>query len=224
MTQGESLDDLKEYLRDVYRDLVSRSAFQPAAGRTRGAERFDHGGITSLKRGVNDRAEAHSFTAWGFPLIFRWSTTFFHHIRITLTETNRGDPFLGGLPVIINAFADGNAAPFFSYVRTNGFTNNYIFLIGEAEGIGGDGVVRHFVDNRAISLQPLASPALTAAVSGNVGFLSWPTFAPLYRPYQTADLTPPVIWSPLTNPVENEGANFKLTFLIDARHRFFQLR
>ncbi|MGA2865759.1 MAG: hypothetical protein ABSF95_14900 [Verrucomicrobiota bacterium] len=81
----------------------------------------------------------------------------FHHIRITLTQTSDADPCSVTSPVIVDAFADGSAVPFFSFFRTNGFTHNFVSLIGEGEGSGGDGVVRHLVDNLAISLEPAAA-------------------------------------------------------------------
>ena len=148
----------------------------------------------------------------------------FHHIRITLTETTYGNPFSGTSPVIVNAFADGNPAPFFSFVRTNGFTQNYISLVALGEGSGGDGVVRHIVDNLAISLEPVSQPELSVVLSGGNALLSWPAFATGYRVYSTSNLAPPVVWSPLTNTISNQGAFFNVTMPINGAHAFFRLQ
>jgi hypothetical protein len=148
----------------------------------------------------------------------------FHHIRITLTETTYGNPFSGTSPVIVNAFADGNPAPFFSFVRTNGFTQNYISLIGEGEGSGGDGVVRHLVDNLAISLEPVSRPELSVVLSGGNALLSWPAYATGYRVYTASNLVALVFWSPLTNTVLNQGTNLSVTVHMSGSKAFFRLQ
>jgi hypothetical protein len=148
----------------------------------------------------------------------------FHHIRITLTETAYDNPFSGTSPVIVNAFADGNPAPFFSFVRTNGFTQNYISLVGEGEGSGGDGVARHLVDNLTISLEPVPQPELFVVLSGGNALLSWPAFATGYRVYSTSNLAPPGVWSPLTNTISNQGAVFSTTLPNNRAHAFFRLQ
>ena len=147
----------------------------------------------------------------------------FHHIRITLTETNFGNPFSGIYPVIVRAFADGNVSPFFTFVRTNGFAHNYISLIAEGEGGGGDGVVRHLVDNLTISLEPASRPELSVALSGGNAVLSWPTFATGYQIHTASNLVPPVEWSPLSNAVINCGTNFCVTVPINGPRAFFRL-
>ncbi len=148
----------------------------------------------------------------------------FHHIRITLTETTYGNPFSGTSPVIVNAFVDGNPAPFFSFVRTNGFTQNYISLVGEGEGSGGDGVVRHLVDNLAISLEPVSRPEMSLVLSGGNASLSWPTYATGYQVYTASNLVAPVFWSPLTNTVRNQGTNYSVTAHVSGQKAFFRLQ
>jgi hypothetical protein len=81
----------------------------------------------------------------------------YHHIRLELFDPLGKNPFDGGNhPVVIRAFADGSATPFFSYTRPTAFTSNYLSFVGEGEGGGGDGVVRHGVANLDISIQPVA--------------------------------------------------------------------
>jgi hypothetical protein len=80
----------------------------------------------------------------------------FHHIRIEIFDPSGGNPFDGGNhPVVIRAFSDGSNTPYFTYTRSTAFTSNYISFAGYGEGSGGDGVVRHGVDNLDISVQPV---------------------------------------------------------------------
>lgn len=88
----------------------------------------------------------------------------FHHIKFTVTDATDGNPFDGTNDVTVTGFADYSSTPFVTLVRTNGFTNNYISLIGEGEGSGGDLVVRHAVDNLGLSHEAIITPYTNAAV------------------------------------------------------------
>jgi hypothetical protein len=82
----------------------------------------------------------------------------FHHIRIEITDPTDGNPFDGdGSPALVRAFADDSTTPFFEYQRAAGFSSNYISLIGEGEGSGGDGVVRHALTNLGIDLSSVGN-------------------------------------------------------------------
>ncbi|HTI71337.1 MAG TPA: hypothetical protein VMF06_15305 [Candidatus Limnocylindria bacterium] len=148
----------------------------------------------------------------------------FHHVRITLTEPVHGNPFSGNLPVWVEAFIDGSETPLFSFVRTNGFTHNYLSFIGEGEGSGGDGVVRHLVDNLVLSLEPARRPILTVTLAGQIADLSWSASASNFRVYSATTLTPPIFWTAVTNPVLNDGAFSAVSIPIGGESRFFQLQ
>ena len=51
----------------------------------------------------------------------------FHHIRIEMIDSLDGNPFDGsGSPVTVRAFADGSLDPFFTHIRSDGFSSNFI--------------------------------------------------------------------------------------------------
>jgi hypothetical protein len=82
----------------------------------------------------------------------------FHHIRIEITDPTDGNPFDGdGSLAVVRAFADSSPTPFLVYERAVGFSSNYISLIGEGEGSGGDGVVRHALTNLAIDIESVGN-------------------------------------------------------------------
>lgn len=122
----------------------------------------------------------------------------FHHVRITLTETVQGNPCSVASPAIVAAFADGSAVPFFSFLNTNGFTHNYISLIGEGEGSGGDGVVRHLIDNLAISVEPSAASSggriIGACLTNSQMQLSFDTTSGCSYQVQSCPVVPSRFW------------------------------
>lgn len=82
-------------------------------------------------------------------------------IRIELRRVTAGAALFDGSPVEIKCFVDGAASPIFTFVRATGFTSNFISLIAETEGSGGDGISRHTFDN----LRVTSAPAVTVALS-----------------------------------------------------------
>lgn len=98
----------------------------------------------------------------------------YHHIRIEIRDIGNGTAFQGdGSPVLVTAYADGSTTPFFSDLVPHGFRGNYISFIGEGEGSGGDGVVRHGIKNLVIGTSaPAAAATLTQGalfVAGTAG-------------------------------------------------------
>lgn len=84
-----------------------------------------------------------------------------HAVRIELRRVTAGANLFDGTPVEVKCFIDGGASPIFTYVRAAGFTNNFISLIAETEGSGGDGISRHSFDNLRITAAPTQSVTLS---------------------------------------------------------------
>jgi hypothetical protein len=103
----------------------------------------------------------------------------FHRIMIQVSDLVDGNPFDGSGSTQIQAFADSSSAPFLSHVRQNGFTANFISFVGEGEGNGGDGVVRHAITNLVICTQPNRTPG-DANCDGNVNSLDFNAFTGSY--------------------------------------------
>jgi len=84
-----------------------------------------------------------------------------HSIRIELRRVTAGANLFDGSPVEIKMFVDGGASPLLTYVRNAGFTSNFISLISETEGSGGDNISRHSFDDLRITAAPAPSVTLT---------------------------------------------------------------
>jgi hypothetical protein len=54
--------------------------------------------------------------------------------------------------------------------------------------------------------------------------LAWPAWAVNCSLYAATNLLPPVLWSPVTNPVTSRGGSNAVALPVDAGARFFQLR
>ncbi len=74
-----------------------------------------------------------------------------------------------------------------------------------------------------VNVMPRAVLSLAGPVAGNLA-LSWPAYAINYHLYVTTNLAAPIAWSPVTNPVVNQGGSNSVAVSIGADHRFFQLR
>ena len=61
------------------------------------------------------------------------------------------------------------------------------------------------------ALIPLGPLNLAPAPTGGQLLLSWPAWADEYGLLATTNLRPPVIWTPVTNVVQNTGTNVNLT-------------
>jgi hypothetical protein len=68
-----------------------------------------------------------------------------------------------------------------------------------------------------------APVVLAAAWSGAQLRLTWPASAVGYTLLSTADLRPPVAWSPVTNLVETAGSNLTVTLPVTSGARFLRL-
>lgn len=77
----------------------------------------------------------------------------FHHIRIEIEDPGGGNPFVYGAPALVQAYADATSSPFLSFDRPHGFFSDYLSFVGEGEGGGGDGVVRHLVTDLQIGTE-----------------------------------------------------------------------
>lgn len=101
----------------------------------------------------------------------------FHHIRIDIFDALDGDPFDGVGDASIRAYADGETTPFLDYERGGAFTDNFITFFGLGEGAGGDGVVRHAVDNLELSiLTPVPEPTTLAYLAAAIGLVALGVF------------------------------------------------
>ena len=137
-----------------------------AAGRNQFPQSTD--GIGMLFRGNGATQAFDNGTNLGVGAFAPGNDDLFHHILIQIVDPLDGNPFNGSASAIsILAFADGSAFPFFSYVRPNNFTSNYVSFVGEGEGSGGDGVVRHALTNVIVSVDSVPEPStFVLSISG----------------------------------------------------------
>jgi Concanavalin A-like lectin/glucanases superfamily len=78
--------------------------------------------------------------------------------------------------------------------------------------------------NLANCLEPVSRPELSVMLSGGNVVLSWPAFATGYRVYTASNLVRPVVWSPLTNTIWNQGTNCSIVLHIHGEKGFFRLQ
>jgi hypothetical protein len=71
---------------------------------------------------------------------------------------------------------------------------------------------------------PAASPRLSFATHASAVTLTWPMAATTFSLLSTTNLTPPVIWSPVTNTVQSTNNVFSLTVPNADQNRFFLLQ
>ena len=77
-----------------------------------------------------------------------------------------------------------------------------------------------------VSVTPNAPPALTLGPPSGSGLLtlSWPGWATGYAPYAATNLSAPILWQPLTNPIESNGGMFFLSLpTTNLTRQFFRL-
>lgn len=73
-----------------------------------------------------------------------------------------------------------------------------------------------------ISVGTAPGPLLGVSVGGNSLAISWPGWASGWALYATTNLTPPAVWSPVTNMIVSNG-QFNVTVPIGSGAQFFRL-
>jgi hypothetical protein len=122
-------------------------------------------------------------------------------------STNSGvsyDPVATNLPD--TSFVDTAAV--------SGVTNYYRVTAQNGCGAGG---------NSATVAVPLPLPSLALSVDDGLLTLSWPGWANDWLLYSATNLTPPVVWAPVTNSASSNAGNWTITIPVDAETRFFRL-
>jgi hypothetical protein len=59
--------------------------------------------------------------------------------------------------------------------------------------------------------------------SGGQLTFSWPSWATGFALYSTTNLTPPTVWSPITNAIINQGLTLTVTLPVRSDNQFFRL-
>lgn len=106
-----------------------------------------------------------------------------------------------------------------SYVDTNavsGWTNYYRVTASDACGAGANSLAV------AVSL-PLPALGMSVSVSANTLAITWPGWANDWGLYAATNLTPPVIWLPVTNAPGSNNSQFTITIPIGSGLQFFRL-
>ena len=75
---------------------------------------------------------------------------------------------------------------------------------------------------QAAATMPL--PDITANYSTNSIILTWPSTASAFNLYSTTNLSPPIVWSPVSNVITNQDGTFSASSSMDNPCQFFQLR
>ncbi|MBW8863970.1 MAG: hypothetical protein JF609_03420, partial [Verrucomicrobia bacterium] len=104
-----------------------------------------------------------------------------------------------------------------SYVDTsavNGQLNYYKMTGADACGAGAFSAV-------ASVLLPL--PSLSSYISANVLTMNWPGWANDWGLYSATNLTPPIVWSPVTNVVSTNNGQYSVNLPVDLAQRYFRL-
>jgi hypothetical protein len=80
-------------------------------------------------------------------------------------------------------------------------------------------------DNVLVTTIPSAQPKLAAlsATDGTHVSLSWPAWAPALQLYSATNLSPPAVWSPVTNIPVSDGTNWTLSLPNIGTNQFFRL-
>jgi predicted alpha-1,6-mannanase (GH76 family) len=69
----------------------------------------------------------------------------------------------------------------------------------------------------------LPLPALSMSVRANAIGISWPTWASDWALYTTTNLTSPIVWTPVTNPIGTNNGLLNVTMPMDSQTRFYRL-
>ena len=104
-----------------------------------------------------------------------------------------------------------------SYVDTaaaNGQWNYYKVAAADACGAG--------LNSSAVGIL-LPQPALALSVAANALTLSWPGWASDWGLYSATNLTPPVVWTAVTNAAGSNNSVFNVTLPISSGIQFFRL-
>jgi hypothetical protein len=110
-----------------------------------------------------------------------------------------------------------SALPVSSYVdatAANGATNFYKLTGSDACGAG-------LFSTAVGALLPL--PALNMTNSSSAFAFTWPGWANDWKLYSATNLTPPVLWSPVTNTASSNNNVFSVTIPAGAGNQFFRL-
>ena len=118
---------------------------------------------------------------------------------------------------------DGNSYVLQTNLVTAGFTDtmavsgrtNY-YELASVDGCGAS------ANSAAVSVF-LPLPELRMSVSGNGMAISWPGWASDWMLYSATNLTPPVLWSPVTNAVGSSNGVFNVNQPISSGEEFFRL-
>jgi len=104
-----------------------------------------------------------------------------------------------------------------SYVDTNaanGVTNSYKITGADACGAGAFSTIT----NVLLPLPPLGMDFNASSLA-----LSWPGWASDWKLYSTTNLTPPMVWTLVTNVVGSSNSQFNVTLPKDTDAKFFRL-
>jgi hypothetical protein len=148
-------------------------------------------------------------TAGNRQVLLSWKPTIGASSYRISRSTNIGGPYTL-VPASITAtnYLDTNAV--------NGLTNYYtvaaVSACGSSTGSAAVGVF-------------LPLPTLGVRLGGGSLTVTWPGWATDWQLRSATNLTPPVVWSPVTNAVQNDGTAFSVTLSTDANaSRFYRLQ
>ncbi len=104
-----------------------------------------------------------------------------------------------------------------SYVDTHAANGQMNYYRAAATDVCGAGV-----NSAAVGIY-LPLPSLEMSVSSNALAIGWPGWASDWRLFAATNLTPPVVWSPVTNVVGSNNGSFNVTLPIGPGIQFFRL-
>lgn len=104
-----------------------------------------------------------------------------------------------------------------SYVDTNAVSGQANLYQVAGTDVCGAGA------NSAVAAIFLPQPALGMSVSADTLAITWPGWASDWGLYATTNLTPPVVWWPVTNAVDSSNGQFNVTLPIGSENQFFRL-
>ena len=96
---------------------------------------------------------------------------------------------------------------------SNGFTYHYVVSAVNSAGESSD-------SNQAAALTP---PVLVPSYSSGSIVLSWPATAGGLALYSTFEMSPPIVWSPVTNETVNQDGVLTVILPVSSTNRFFRL-
>ena len=122
-------------------------------------------------------------------------------------STNGGSSYqLTASGLTTSSYVDTNAA--------NGLTNYYKLTAADGCGAGA---------YSAAAAVFLPVPALGISLNSNTLAISWPAWAGGWGLYATTNLTPPVVWRPVTNAIGSNNNFFNVNSPIGSGNQFFRL-